>query len=208
MRIILSLHSRITRDDLFDYVHTHYTAPRVVVAGAGSINHQDVEPVSCSDLAGGDGREDLRSPSCEAHERSHRSSSDEAVHFLDQDASGRRGGANSLQDDKYPFCSIAVAFEAEGWSHADALVFMIIQTVVGQWNRMSGAGTNLPSAFCSTVAHEDLAHSVSTFFTCYKDTSLFGVYSECPKETIPRLMEVTMQVGTIRCCDAGIAYGL
>lgn len=33
---------KITRDDLFDYVHTHYTAPRVVVAGAGSINHQDL----------------------------------------------------------------------------------------------------------------------------------------------------------------------
>lgn len=71
---------------------------------------------------------------------------------------------------------------------------MIIQTVLGQWNRMSGAGANLTSQFCTTVAHEDLAHSVSTFFTCYKDTSLIGVYTECPKETIPRLMEVTMQV--------------
>lgn len=59
---------------------------------------------------------------------------------------------------------------------------------------MSGAGANLTSQFCTTVAHEDLAHSVSTFFTCYKDTSLIGVYTECPKETIPRLMEVTMQV--------------
>lgn len=33
---------RITRDNLVEYVQTHYTAPRVVVAGAGSVNHQDV----------------------------------------------------------------------------------------------------------------------------------------------------------------------
>lgn len=33
---------RINRNDLVDYVQTHYTAPRVVVAGAGSVNHQDV----------------------------------------------------------------------------------------------------------------------------------------------------------------------
>lgn len=33
---------RITRDDLVEYVQTHYTAPRVVVAGAGSISHQHV----------------------------------------------------------------------------------------------------------------------------------------------------------------------
>ena len=41
---------------------------------------------------------------------------------------------------------------------------------------MSGSGANLTSQFCTTVAREDLAHSVSTFFTCYKDTSLLGVY--------------------------------
>ena len=35
----------------------------------------------------------------------------------------------------------------------------------------------------------------SEFILLYKDTSLLGVYSECAKETIPRLMEVTMEVG-------------
>ena len=40
---------------------------------------------------------------------------------------------------------------------------------------MSGSGANLTSQYCATVAREDLAHSVSTFFTCYKDTSLLGL---------------------------------
>ena len=31
-----------------------------------------------------------------------------------------------------------------------------------------------------------------------KDTSLLGVYAECGKETIPRLMEVTMEVRAAR----------
>lgn len=32
----------IQRADLVNYIQTHYTAPRVVIAGAGSINHAHV----------------------------------------------------------------------------------------------------------------------------------------------------------------------
>ena len=33
---------RITRTDLLDYTQTHYTAPRVVIAGAGALDHRYV----------------------------------------------------------------------------------------------------------------------------------------------------------------------
>lgn len=31
----------LTRTDLADYINTHYTAPRMVIAGAGAINHEE-----------------------------------------------------------------------------------------------------------------------------------------------------------------------
>lgn len=32
----------LTRDDLVDYITTHYTAPRMVVAGAGAVDHEEL----------------------------------------------------------------------------------------------------------------------------------------------------------------------
>lgn len=34
----------IQRNDLVDYVQTHYIAPRVVIAGAGALSHDHVSP--------------------------------------------------------------------------------------------------------------------------------------------------------------------
>jgi processing peptidase subunit beta len=32
----------LTRQDLVDYIQTHYTAPKMVVAGAGAIDHEEL----------------------------------------------------------------------------------------------------------------------------------------------------------------------
>ena len=40
---------RISRPDLVDYVQTHYTAPRVVIAGAGALDHDHVRSPPSSD---------------------------------------------------------------------------------------------------------------------------------------------------------------
>lgn len=32
----------LTKADLLDYISTHYTAPRMVIAGAGAINHEEL----------------------------------------------------------------------------------------------------------------------------------------------------------------------
>ena len=71
---------------------------------------------------------------------------------------------------------------------------MLVQKILGEWDRLLGAGPNLTSRLCTRAASDDLAQLVSCFDTCYKDTSLFGVYSECTKENIPRLMEVVVEV--------------
>lgn len=50
------------------------------------------------------------------------------------------------------------------------------------------------SQLCSAVAKEDLARSLNSFNINYTDTGIFGVYTECDKESIPRLMDVIMDV--------------
>ena len=50
------------------------------------------------------------------------------------------------------------------------------------------------SQLCSAVAKEDLARSLNSFNINYTDTGIFGVYTECDKEFIPRLMDVIMEV--------------
>lgn len=50
------------------------------------------------------------------------------------------------------------------------------------------------SQLCYKVAKEDLARSINSFNINYNNTGLFGVYTECDKEKIPRLMEVVMDV--------------
>ena len=49
------------------------------------------------------------------------------------------------------------------------------------------------SQLCSAVAKEDLARSLNSFNINYTDTGIFGVYTECDKESIPRLMDVIME---------------
>ena len=54
-----------------------------------------------------------------------------------------------------------------------------LQTILGNWDRTMGAGPNMASPLCRKVGEGQLAHSLSTFNTTYKDTGLFGVYTVC-----------------------------
>jgi processing peptidase subunit beta len=63
-----------------------------------------------------------------------------------------------------------------GWSSPDYFTFMVMQTIVGSWDRQIGGGRNLSSAMCERVASEGLAHSFTSFNTCYNNTGIFGAY--------------------------------
>jgi len=85
----------------------------------------------------------------------------------------------------------AVAVESVGWSHPDYFIFMLLQTMVGSWDRSLGGGKNLSSRVCENFATEGLAHSLMSFNTCYSNTGLFGSYIVGEKEkTEDALFEV------------------
>ena len=57
---------------------------------------------------------------------------------------------------------------------------MLMQTILGSYDRSSGLRRNVATRMCQEVARNQLAHTINTFNTCYKDTGLFGIYAVAP----------------------------
>jgi processing peptidase subunit beta len=68
-----------------------------------------------------------------------------------------------------------------------------MQTLLGSWDRTSGAGMNMSSKLGQVVAEKELAHSYMSFNTCYQDTGLFGVYAVADKYKLNDLTWYTME---------------
>ena len=75
---------------------------------------------------------------------------------------------------------VALAFEGASWTSEYAFPLMLMQTMLGSYDRASGMGKNVASRMCQEIAMNECAHSISTFNTCYKDTGLFGIYAVAP----------------------------
>ena len=163
----------LQRTDLVDYINTHYTAPRTVIVGAGAIDHDQL----CN-LAG----EHFGSlPS--VPKGSLEVAMDPAV-FTGSDIRVKFDSDNTAH--------IALAFEGASWTSEYAFPLMLLQTMLGSYDRASGLGKNVASKMCQEVAEHELAHSISTFNTCYKDTGLFGVYAVAPDNKLDDLMWYVM----------------
>jgi len=162
----------ITRDDLQSYISTHYSGPRVVVAGAGAVNHDDLTALAEKHF----GRLPSSSPAAAAVE-------DKAVF---------RGADIRTRDDSRPLAHVALAVEGAEWTSPHAFPLMVMQTMLGSWDRSVGSGGNMASRLMQNVAQKDLAHSITAFNTCYKDTGLFGVYAVAEPHTLNDLMYHTL----------------
>jgi processing peptidase subunit beta len=147
----------ITRNDILDYVRTHYTAPRMVVAAAGGVDHDELVRLS----------EQLfkNLPSAPpAGKEPHK----EPAKFT--------GSEVRVRFDDMPAAHIALAYPTAGWNDPDYFTLLMIQTLLGSWNRSVHGGIHSSSKFIESVAKFEAAHSVTTFNTAYSDTGLFGIY--------------------------------
>ena len=155
----------LTRAQLKDYISTHYTGPRVVLAGAGALDHGELVGLAEKHFGGlaGPGSATpgalLEAPRSDAH-------------FVGSDI--------RLRDDGLPTAHVAVALETGGWLDAHSFPVMVMQQILGSWDRTFGGGATLGSKMCRELAEHCGAHSVTTFNTTYTDTGLFGVYFVAP----------------------------
>jgi len=155
----------LTREQLVDYIQTQYTAPRMVVAGAGAVEHEQLCSLAEEHFGG------LPTSSATgvdaAFEPAVFTGSDYRVKFNSEDVG-----------------YLAVAFPTDSWTSEYAFPLMLMQLLLGSYDRASGMGANYASNLCSDVAENELCYSLNTFNTHYKDTGLFGVYAVCPDNKI------------------------
>jgi len=92
------------------------------------------------------------------------------------------GGFLEHRDDSMNQIHVAFAVEGVGWDHPDYYTFMVVQTIIGSWDKSIGGGKNLSSRLAETFATENMGTSFNAFNTCYRDTGLFGNYIVIEKD--------------------------
>ncbi|KAI0315814.1 Metalloenzyme, LuxS/M16 peptidase-like protein [Amylostereum chailletii] len=149
----------IQRDDLASYIKTNYTADRMVLVGAGGVDHAELVkaaerafstlPVSANPLPLGR----------QAHPK---------PDFV--------GSEVRVRDDTLPTAHIAVAVEGVGWASPDYFPMLVMQSIFGNWDRALGSAPLLSSRLSDIIARNSLANSYMSFSTSYSDTGLWGIY--------------------------------
>jgi processing peptidase subunit beta len=81
-----------------------------------------------------------------------------------------------IRDDTMQHAHIALAVEGVGHKHPDYWTMLVMQAIVGNWDRAMGSAPHLGSRFSNIVAKNGLANSFMSFSTSYSDTGLWGIY--------------------------------
>lgn len=148
----------ISRNDLVEYINTHYKAPRMVLAGAGGVDHQQLVELGKKYFSGVSAKYDN-------------------VEIPDYPSSCRFTGSDMrVRDDSMPLAHVAMAVEGPGWKDPDNIPLMVANIIVGSWDRSHGGGVNSGNILASSCAEKEGCHSYSSFNTCYADTGLWGCY--------------------------------
>lgn len=159
----------ITQNDLSDYIKAHYTAPRMVVAGAGAVDHTQLTQLSEQYFG--------NLPTAPA-----------AGLTVPVDTARFVGSDVRFREDDMGVAHVAVAWESAGVCDPSSFPLMVMQTLIGQWTRTSSGGKNMASRLANIAAEDELCQSFMSFNTQYKDTGLFGVYAVCEPKTVADMM--------------------
>mmetsp|Transcript_18523 Transcript_18523/g.52020 ORF Transcript_18523/g.52020 Transcript_18523/m.52020 type:complete len:496 (-) Transcript_18523:415-1902(-) len=176
----------LTRDHLVSYMNTHYRGPRMVLSAAGAVNHDELVKMA-TDAFGGVPDE---VPSSSVRE------------IIAQEPSKFTG---SYVHDRFPDateCAMAVAFKGASSTDPDSIPLMVMQTMLGGWDKNSPAGKHSSSSLTQTVAIDGLADSYMAFNTNYHDTGLFGVYGVTDRDRCEDFAYAAMNEMTRMCYDA------
>ncbi|KAL4401499.1 Mitochondrial-processing peptidase subunit beta [Malassezia pachydermatis] len=149
----------INREDLSSYIKSKYTADRMVLVGAGGVEHEELVnlakqhfsglPVSQNPIKLGE-------------------SQYEPSQFV--------GSEVRVRDDTASTCNVAIAVEGCSWKSPDYFPMLVMQSIFGNWDRSLGSSPLLSSRLSHIISSNNLANSFMHFSTSYSDTGLWGVY--------------------------------
>ncbi|XP_020240975.1 probable mitochondrial-processing peptidase subunit beta, mitochondrial [Asparagus officinalis] len=149
----------ITKEHLKNYIATHYTAPRMVISAAGAVNHGalvDQVKKLFTHLSA--------DPTT-------------ASQLVAKEPATFTGSEVRIIDDDMPLAQFAVAFSGAPWTDPDSIALMVMQSMLGSWNKNTGGGKHMGSELVQKVGINEVAENMMAFNTNYKDTGLFGVYA-------------------------------
>ncbi|KAF9139565.1 hypothetical protein BGX30_007826 [Mortierella sp. GBA39] len=149
----------LTRDDLANYIKTNYTADRMVLVGAGGVDHDELVKLA---------EQHFSKLPVSANPAGLGKTYASAPNFTGSDI--------RLQDDTMTQAHIAIAVEGCGWNSPDYYTMLVMQSIIGTWDRSLGASAHTSSRLSSIVHQNKLANSFMSFNTSYTDTGLFGIY--------------------------------
>jgi processing peptidase subunit beta len=149
----------IKRDDLASYIKTNYTADRMVLVGSGGIEHDALVKLA------------------EKH-FSNLPVSSNPIPLGQQTSTPTRfvGSEVRVRDDTQPSVNVAIAVEGVSWRSPDYFPMLVLQSIMGNWDRSLGSSPLLSSRLSHIISSNNLANSFMHFSTSYSDTGLWGVY--------------------------------
>ncbi|TRY82964.1 hypothetical protein DNTS_009631 [Danionella cerebrum] len=147
----------LTRNDLVEYINLNFKAPRMVLATAGGVNHDEVVALARQHLGG--------------------------ISFeYEKDAAPVlppcrfTGSEIRMRDDGMPLAHVAIAVEGPGASSPDIVPLMIANALIGSYDLTFAGGQHLSSRLARRATADDLCQSFQTFLSLYSDTGLLGLY--------------------------------
>ncbi|KAL6498571.1 hypothetical protein OROHE_026512 [Orobanche hederae] len=172
---------KIGRADLRNYLSTHYTAPRMVVVAAGAVKHEEfVEQVKKSFTK-------LSTDPTTASE------------LVAREPATFTGSEVRMLDDDIPLAHFSIAFEGASWKDPDSVALLIMQNMLGTWNKYAGGGKHMGSELAQRVGINEIAESMKAFNISYTDTGLFGVYAVAKPDCLDDLAYAIMHEMTKLC---------
>jgi mitochondrial-processing peptidase subunit beta len=146
--------------DLLSYVKAHYKPHRMVLAASGDIHHDELVELANKHFGG--------MPSDPTGVASQDLVAKAPAYLVGSDV--------RIRNDDMEHAHFAIAYESCGWNHPDAVTFMVMQSLVGHYERSTTTGSSSSFRMASELASIPNAKSLTTFNTTYTDTGLFGVY--------------------------------
>uniref|UniRef100_A0A915E2D4 Uncharacterized protein n=1 Tax=Ditylenchus dipsaci TaxID=166011 RepID=A0A915E2D4_9BILA len=161
---------KLTKKDIQDYVDDSYKGARMVLAGAGGVDHDALVRLAEKHFSGvGNGyNRKVPDPGLKAGTR-----------FT--------GSEFAYRDDSYPHLFAALAVEGVPRNHPDYLALQIASQAVGQYDKSTQMSGNAPSQLAQKISAQKSVVAYDNFSLSYDTAGLFGFYfvsdGHCADET-------------------------
>lgn len=143
----------LTSEDLSAFVKTNYAPNRIVLVGAGDVDHESLVKLA---------------------EKAFNGSSPAAP--VKTSKPSFTGSEIRLRDDAASHAHVALAVEGAPLMSDDYFNLLVMQTIIGSWDASLNGSANLFSRLSTVVHNNHLADSFASFTKGYKDTGLWGMY--------------------------------